>query len=248
MTPRFTLRATVLLAIAWQGRCSFAQSAAPGSVLLTEDFSNADEKRYGPSGRDISSSWQSREGAMTSVYEKGKRPGRAHGEPISVPLAVRDVRLSWRVKFDSEKAKLALILFAEKPETTGVPVWHIGDINARLPMPGDASDANVTIFERDFTTDRNHPRVRDKGLEPSGMFKPFNAWAVGGLFEKRRVPLSQGQWHRFVAESVGPAWTLWIDGREVLAVPMKHADCRKASAGFLGFGPVVLDDVIVEKL
>ena len=253
MKPSSRLRAArllamLLLAIAWRAESSFAQSAAPGRLLVSEDFSTADEKSYGPSGRDISSSWQAQEGAMTSVYEKGKRPGRAHGEPLSVPLAVRDVRLSWRANFDSDQARLALIIFAEKPEKTGIPVWHIGDINVQLPVAGNVPDENVSIFERDFTTDRNHPRVRNKGVEPSGMFKPFNAWAVGGLFEKRHVPLSEGHWHTFIVESVDTSWTLWVDGKQVLTVPMKHAACQKASAGFLGFGPVVLDDVVVEEL
>jgi hypothetical protein len=47
---------------------------------------------------------------------------------------------------------------------------------------------------------------------------------------------------------VGTQWTLWIDGKKTLSQTHKHADCDKESVNFIAFGPLVLDDIVVEEL
>jgi hypothetical protein len=48
-------------------------------------------------------------------------------------------------------------------------------------------------------------------------------------------------------ENVGTKWTLWIDGRETLSLELKRSDCEKESVNFSGFGPFLLDDILIES-
>jgi hypothetical protein len=43
-------------------------------------------------------------------------------------------------------------------------------------------------------------------------------------------------------------WTLWVDGNETLTLDMKRSDVEKESINFIGFGPFLLDDIVIEDL
>jgi hypothetical protein len=39
-----------------------------------------------------------------------------------------------------------------------------------------------------------------------------------------------------------------VDGKEAISLDLKRSDCDKESVNFIGFGPFLLDDIIVEEL
>jgi hypothetical protein len=87
-----------------------------------------------------------------------------------------------------------------------------------------------------------------KSFGPAEIFKPLGAYEIPGIHTKGAASLQMGCWHRFVVESKGTHWTLWVDGKESVSLTLKHSDIEKASINFIAFGPLLLDDIRVEEL
>ena len=229
---------------------ALAQSAAKGTVLVKADFSNdvVDKAIFGISSWNIPETWELRDGALACIYDPKQHPGKAHGTSINPRFKARDVRVSYRVKFEDESARLSMLINTPFPAKTGIPVWHIGDVNARLPR--NPTDAVVSIAERDFTYDENDPRLAGKKKDhgPADIFKPYLAYSAPGINCKAPATLVKEQWHQFVVENRGTQWTLWIDGKEILTQVMKHSDAEKETVNFIAFAPLLLDDIVIEEL
>ena len=220
-----------------------------GRVLISEDFSSSsvDRKNFPNASWDIPDTWKLNDGGLECIYDPKQHPGKAHGKSIDPKFKARDVRVSYRVKFGGEAARMVMIINAGFPPVkTGLPVWHIADVTARLPR--NPTDACIDISERDFTRDENDPRNTKKNRGPAEIFKPLGAYEIRGVRCKAHATLEPGRWTTFVVESVGTEWTLWIDGEKTLSQTHKHADCDKESINFIAFGPLVLDDIVVEEL
>ncbi|MEI6713271.1 MAG: hypothetical protein WCO60_05935 [Verrucomicrobiota bacterium] len=227
-----------------------AQSSAKGKVLVKADFNNAtvDKALFGITSWNIPETWEQRDGAIACIYDPKQHPGKAHGTSINPRFKARDVRVSYRVKFEGEEARLSMLINTPFPAKTGIPVWHIGDVNARLPR--NETEAVVSIVERDFTYDENDPRLvgKKKDHGPADIFKPYLAYSAPGISCKAPATLVKGQWHQFVVENRGTQWTLWIDGKEMLTQVMKHSDAEKETINFIAFAPLLLDDIVIEEL
>lgn len=226
-----------------------AQSPRKGRVLVEEDFSSGvvDKKNFSNDSWDVPETWELRDGAVVATYDPKKHPGKAHGRSIDPKFKARDVRVSYRARFDGPEARMVMIINAGFPPVkTGLPVWHIADVTARLPR--NPADKCIDISERDFTRDENDPRNTKKNHGPANIFKPLGAYEIRGVNCKAFVPLEPGKWATFVVESVGTEWTLWIGGKKVLSQTHKHSDCDKESINFIAFGPLLLDDIVVEEL
>jgi hypothetical protein len=225
------------------------QSPRQGRVLIDEDFSSGvvDKEKFSNDSWNVPETWELRDGAVAALYDPKQHPGKAHGKSINPKLKARDVRVSYRVNFGGEAARMVMIINAGFPPVkTGLPVWHIADVTARLPR--NPQDKCIDISERDFTQDENDPRNTKKSHGPADIFKPLGAYEIRGLRSQAFAPLEPGKWTKFVVESVGTEWTLWIDGKKVLTQTHKHADCDKESINFIAFGPLLLDDIVVEEL
>ena len=243
-----TLVATLVL-IACTRSTAEAQSGIKGRVLISEDFSssNVDKKNFPNSSWDIPDTWKLNDGSLECIYDPKQHPGKAHGKSIDPKFKARDVRVSYRVKFGGEAARMVMIINAGFPPVkTGLLVWHIADVTTRLPR--NPNDACIAISERDFTRDENDPRNTKKSRGPAEIFKPLGAYEIRGVSCKAHAALEPDRWTTFVVESVGTEWTLWIDGEKALSQTHKHADCDKESINFIAFGPLVLDDIVVEEL
>jgi hypothetical protein len=229
---------------------AFAQSAIKGTVLVQADFSKetVDKAAFGISSWNIPETWELKDGALASIYDPKQHLGKAHGTSINPRFKAKDVRVSYRVKFEDESARLSMLINTPFPAKTGIPVWHIGDVNARLPR--NETDAEVSIAERDFTYDENDPRIagKPKSFGPADIFKPYLAYAAPGISCKAPANLVKGQWHQFVVENIGTQWTLWIDGKQILTQCMKHSDSEKETVNFIAFAPLLLKDIIIEEL
>jgi hypothetical protein len=229
---------------------AWAQSAAEGTILVKADFNNqnVDKAIFGITSWNIPETWEQRDGALASIYDPKQHSGKAHGTSISPRIKARDVRVSYRVKFEDESARISMLINTPLPSKTGVPVWHIGDVYARLPR--NPTDAVVSIVEREFTYDENDPRLigKKKDHGPADIFKPYLAYSAPGISCKSPAALVKGQWHQFVLENVGTQWTLWIDGKEVLTQVMKHSDYEKETVNFIAFAPLLLNDIVIEEL
>ena len=229
---------------------AWAQSAAKGTILVKADFNNqnVDKAIFGITSWNIPETWEQRDGALASIYDPKQHSGKAHGTSISPRIKARDVRVSYRVKFEDESARISMLINTPLPSKTGIPVWHIGDVYARLPR--NPTDAVVSIVERDFTYDENDPRLvgKKKDHGPADIFKPYLAYSAPGISCKSPAALVKGQWHQFVVENIGTQWTLWIDGKEVLTQVMKHSDTEKETVAFIAFAPLLLDDIVIEEL
>jgi hypothetical protein len=243
-----TLVATLLFFTCTIGTAA-AQSGMKGRVLISEDFSSStvDKKHFSNTSWDVPDTWQLKDGGLECIYDPKQHPGKAHGKSIDPKLKARDVRVSYRVKFGGEAARMVMIINAGFPPVkTGLPVWHIADVTTRLPR--NPNDACIAISERDFTRDENDPRNTKKSRGPAEIFKPLGAYEIRGVDCKAHAALEPDKWTTFVVESVGTEWTLWIDGKQTLSQTHKHADCDKESINFIAFGPLVLDDIVVEEL
>jgi len=240
----------LLLSLSLLTTSALAQSAAEGTVLVKADFSNdvVDKAMFGISSWNIPETWELRDGALACIYDPKQHPGKAHGTSINPRFKARDVRVSYRVKFEDESARLSMLINTPFPAKTGIPVWHIGDVNARLPR--NPTDAVVSIAERDFTYDENDPRLDGKKKDhgPADIFKPYLAYSAPGINCKAPATLVKEQWHQFVVENRGTQWTLWIDGKEILTQVMKHSDAEKETVNFIAFAPLLLDDIVIEEL
>jgi hypothetical protein len=225
-----------------------AQSALKGRELIRADFSSdqVDRAQFGITSWNIPETWELRDGALACTYDPKLHPGKAHGKSIDPRFKAWNVRVSYRVKFEGEEARLGMLINAPFPAKTGIPVWHLGDVNARLPR--SEKDVVLSISERDFTYDEHDPRNKRKSHGPADLFKPYLAYEVPGVNCKSPAALEKGKWHQFVVESVGTKWTLWVDGVEKLSLEMQHALCDKETINFIGFGPLLLDDIVVEEL
>ena len=240
----------LLLSLSLLTTSALAQSAAKGTVLVKADFSNdvVDKAMFGISSWNIPETWELRDGALACIYDPKQHPGKAHGTSINPRFKARDVRVSYRVKFEDESARLSMLINTPFPAKTGIPVWHIGDVNARLPR--NPTDAVVSIAERDFTYDENDPRLDGKKKDhgPADIFKPYLAYSAPGINCKAPATLVNEQWHQFVVENRGTQWTLWSDGKEILTQVMKHSDAEKETVNFIAFAPLLLDDIVIEEL
>ena len=228
---------------------TLGQSSVTGRVLVEERFESGDDTsrtRFSNASFNMADTWELRDGAIASIYDRTKFPGKAHGKSVDPRFRARDVRVSYRVRFDSDASSISMIVNAGFPEKTGLPLWHLGDANARIVAK--AGDADVSLYERCFARDVNDPRVKDKTQKPSGLLAAVNAYGVSGVGTRAVAGLKTGQWHRFVVEVVGPEWTYWVDGRQVLAMTQEYADCDKESINFIAFGPLLLDDIVIEEL
>lgn len=226
-----------------------AQSPRKGRVLIDEDFGSGvvDTEKFANASWDVPDTWELRDGAIAAIYDPKQHPGKAHGKSIDPKFKARDVRVSYRVNFGGEAARMVMIINAGFPPVkTGLPVWHIADVTARLPR--NPQDKCIDVSERDFTRDENDPRNKKKSHGPADIFKPLGAYEVRGVSSQAFAPLKPGKWTKFVVESVGTEWTLWIGGKKVLSQTHKHADCDKESINFIAFGPLLLDDIVVEEL
>jgi hypothetical protein len=244
-------RALPWLCIAWFSGSPglHAQSPIQGNVLLKEDFSSQkpDPAQFQNDSWNVPDTWELRDGALASLYDPKQHPGKAHGKSINPKFKGHDLRISYRVRLDSPDARLAMIPNAVFPPVkTGIPVWHIGDVNLRLPK--NDSDKCVSIAERDFTYDENDPRNTRKSHGPADIFKPLGAYSVSGIHSNTHAPLQSGQWHQIVVETVGTQWTLWIDGKQTLAMTLQHSDCTKETINFIASGALLLDDLLIEEL
>lgn len=247
-----SLFAAAMLVAALGAPSLHAQSAAAGRVILEERFESGDDtsrKRFiGPSF-NIPDTWELRDGAVASIFDPVKKKG--HGHPISPRCGVRDIRVSYRARLDSDKSSLSVVVDGDWPNKTGLPLWHIGDVNVNVATDGQKPD--VSLWERRFTRDMNDPAVKNKEWKPNGLLTDMNVLApayfgMGGKAERRHVGLKTGQWYRFAFEIIGTEWAMWVDGEKVLAMTQPYSDCDKPQVCFLGFGPLMLDDIVVEEL
>lgn len=246
LVPTMLLALTMLLA---STAVATAQSPRKGRVLIDEDFSSGivDKKNFSNDSWDVPDTWELRDGAVAATYDPKKNAGKAHGKSINPKFKARDVRVSYRVRFEGPEARISMIINAGFPPVkTGLPVWHIADVSARLPR--NPTDKCIDISERDFTRDENDPRNKKKSHGPADIFKPLGAYEVRGVSSQAFAPLKPGRWTEFVVESVGTEWTLWIDGKKAITQTHKHSDCDKESINFIAFGPLLLDDIVVEEL
>jgi hypothetical protein len=226
-----------------------AQSARKGTTLVQEDFSSTaiDRSKFNLTDWNIPETWELKDGALLCIYDHSKHPGKAHGKSIDPKFKAHDVRVSYKVRFLDENARLSMLINAAFPPVkTGIPVWHIGDVNTRPPK--NQTDSCISISERDFTYDENHPKNVRKSHGPADIFKPLWAFEIPGINCKDHHPFKLGAWHQFVVESVGTQWTLWIDGKQTLSQTMKNADCAKESVNFIAFASLLLDDIHIEEL
>jgi hypothetical protein len=232
------------------------QSPAVGTVVLQEDFAVGPERAHpqafgGGKTWNIPDTWEWRDGLMASVYDATKHPGKAHGRSIDPKFKAHDLRVRYRVKFEAEGAMLDMIINAPlKPGKPGGVLWHIGDVVTRVTKPNARDD--VSIGERDFTRDTNHPALAGKKLDPAVLEKPEgtfgSAYGIPGVGTRAKIGLVTNHWYEFVVEAVGPRWTLWVDGKETLTLDLKRSDVEKESINFIGFGPFLLDDIVIEDL
>jgi len=250
MRPWTTFGA-VAAAVIGLAHMACGQSPAVGTVLLREDFSSGPERANprafgGGTTWNIPDMWEWRDGAAASIYERTKFPGKAHGKSIDPHFRARDIRVSYRVRFDSDASSISMIVNTGFPDKTGLPLWHLGDANAQISADGTKPD--VSLYERCFARDINDPRVKDKTQKPKGLLEKLKAYGVAGNSTKARVGLKTGQWYQFVVELVGPEWTYWVDGKQVLTMTQEYADCDKETINFIAFGPLLLDDIVIEEL
>jgi len=232
------------------------QGPAVGTVVLKEDFTVGPERANpqafgGGKTWNIPDTWEWRDGAAASSYDRTKFPGKAHGKSIDPKFKAHDVRVRYRVKFEAEGAMLDMIINAPlKPGKPGSVLWHIGDVVTRVTKPNARDD--VSIGERDFTRDTNHSALAGKKLDPAVLEKPEgtfgSAYGIPGAATHAKIGLVTGRWYDFVVEVVGTRWTLWVDGKETLALDLKRSDVEKESINFIGFGPFLLDDIVIEDL
>ena len=247
--PALLRRVAAILILALAASPAAAQSPRKGRAIIDEDFSSdvVDKENFSNTSWDVPDTWKLKDGALECVYDPTQHPGKAHGKSIDPKFKARDVRVSYRVNFGGEAARMVMIINAGFPPVkTGLPVWHIADVTTRLPR--NPKDTCIDITERDFTRDENDPRNTKKSHGPADIFKPLGAYEVRGVSSKAFAPLKPGKWTKFVVESVGTEWTLWIGGKKVLTQTHKHADCDKESINFIAFGPLLLDDILVEEL
>jgi hypothetical protein len=186
---------------------------------------------------------------VTSLWDPTKKKG--HGHPIAPRCwGARDIRVSYRARLEAG-GSLNVIVDGDWPNKTGLPLWHLGDVNAAL-APSDPTKPDVSIWERRFARDPETPGVREKVFKPGGLstdmavLAPF--YSPGNRAERARVGIQPGEWHQFVFEIVGADWTYWVDGKEVVKMSQEYSDCPKAQVCFLGFGPLSLTDIVVEEL
>lgn len=253
--PLLLLSTLVLAAVAAMP-AACGQSQAVGTVVLREDFSTGPERANpqafgGGKTWDIPDTWEWRDGMVASLYDKAKHPGKAHGRSIDPKFKARDIRVRYRVKFEGEGAMLDMIINAPlKPGKPGSVLWHIGDVVTRITKPNARDD--VSIGERDFTRDTSHPALAGKKLDPAILEKPEgtfgSAYGISGAATHAKIGLVTGRWYEFVVEAVRTRWTLWVDGKETLTLDLKRSDVDKESINFIGFGPVLLDDIVIEDL
>lgn len=246
---------SVLVALADAGAAR-GQSDAVGRIVLQEDFSTgpdrADAQAFGGGKSwNIPDTWEWRDGAVASLYDRTKHQGKAHGRSIDPKFKARDIRVRYRVRFEGEGAMLDMIINAPlKPGKPGSVLWHIGDVVTRITKPNARDD--VSVAERDFTRDTTHPALAGKKLDPAVLEKPEgtfgSAYGVPGAVTHAKVGLVTDRWYTFVVEAVGTRWTLWVDGKETLSLDLKRSDVEKESINFIGFGPFLLDDLVIEEL
>ncbi|MEI6241168.1 MAG: hypothetical protein WCR51_12325 [Planctomycetia bacterium] len=104
-----------------------------------------------------------------------------------------DVRVSYRVNFSGEQARMVMIINAGFPPVkTGLPVWHIADVTARLPR--NPNDKCIDLSERDFTRDGNDARNTRQSHGPADILKPLGAYEVRGVSSQALAPLRPGKW------------------------------------------------------
>ncbi|MEY5027511.1 MAG: Arylsulfatase precursor, partial [Verrucomicrobiota bacterium] len=227
------------------------QSPAVGKLLLKEDFRSGDDTtrtRFLRPSFNIADTWELQDGMVTSIYDPSKKKG--HGHPIAPRCwGARDIRVSYRAKLEAG-GSLSVVVDGDFPNKTGLPLWHLGDVNAALSSA--PTKPNVSIWERRFTRDPETPGVRDKVFKPGGLSTNLEViapyYTPGARAARSYFELKPGEWHQFVFEIVGADWTYWVDGKEVAKLSQEYSDCPKEQVCFLGFGPLSLTDIVVEEL
>ena len=232
-----------------------AQSSAKGTILIKEDFSGGENRKDtklwggGPSW-NIPETWEVRNGAIACIYDPKAHPERLHAKSLDAKFSAHNVRISYRIRFEAEGSGVGMCLNAVFPSRSKNPLWHIGPVDVRAAKPTAKND--VSIYEWDFTRDPNHPALAGKKLDPKVLEKPEGSlgsvYSIPGGSATAKVGIVPGKWYQFVFESVGTQWTLWVDGKETLKLNLKRADCEKETINFLGSGPLLIDDIVVEAL
>jgi hypothetical protein len=232
-----------------------AQSPLKGTVLIQEKFNSGEPaapKQWGVGQTwNVPETWELRDGAIACIYDSKAHPGKGHGRAVSPQFKARDVRVSYRIQFQREGAMMDMIINAPfGPTKPGSVLWHIGDVVTRAANPGAPYD--VSIAERDFTRDVTHPKLAGKTLDPAVLEKPEgtfgSAYGIPGAITNANIHLETGKWYQFVVENIGRQWTLWVDGKQTLSLDLKRSDVDKEQVNFIGFGPFLLDDILIEGL
>ncbi|MGB8852723.1 MAG: hypothetical protein WCC69_04060 [Pirellulales bacterium] len=223
-------------------------SGVAGKVLVSADFSSdeVDKKIFSRTSWNIPGTWELRDGVLACIYDSEKAPGKAHGKSIDPLFKAHDIRVSYRVRFDSDKANLVMIPNAGWPEKTGVPMWHMGSLNTRVATKPGGHD--VSLGEVTFTRDINDPRVNKARVNPQGVFEKNGGYPLSGGSSHGHDGLQVGRWHQFVFESVGKRWRVWVDGKESRSLDLEHGDYEKESVNLIGHGPLLLDDLLIEDI
>jgi hypothetical protein len=250
------IRYLLMLCILFGTVSARGQSSAKGTVLIQEDFNSGEQRTHpslwgGGASWNVPETWEIREGAIACIYDGKAHPGKAHGKSIDPKFKAHNVRVRYRSKFEGEGARMDMLINAPlRPGKPGSVLWHIGDVVTRITKPGARDD--VSIGERDFTRDVNHPALKDKTLDPAVLTLPEgtfrSAYPIPGESVFKKIDLVTGRWYQFVVENMGTQWTLWVDGKETLSLRLKRSDVEKESVNFIGFGPFLLDDIEIEAL
>ena len=135
MNPTISFKLIALFSL-FTSATLYGQSGAKGTLLSKEDFSTGtldpdfQKRHFSNSTFNIPETWVLRDGAVACLYDGKAHPGKAHGKSIDPKLKAHNLRVSYRINFESEGAMMDMIINAPlKPGQPGSVLahWRCGD-------------------------------------------------------------------------------------------------------------------------